>query len=452
MNISDIRNQDEFSEIVISELKTFGVKYQKEKKKKDIQNKAQRKNIFRTHLHLLDLTDVILANGRVVQIPSFVAEACNRILEQVETEGIFRKAGSFVRQKQIRVSLEAGEDLGKSHHVIDIANVIKYFFRELPEPVIPKSIQETLLRSLLVGENYVKAILLACLLLPPLTINTLSFFMQFLYTVSLSEHLNKMTVENLAIIFTPSLMPFPNINSHRFKNHVKIVQILIENANAIGTIPKNIENKLQKTVVTEIASSNQSIPDAVEKIRSEIGLKSTSAKKKKKRRSGSLTQMFNGLRRIVGSAMGSSEYLDSTPNENSHVAKLKRNIHKENEDYNTTPCCKDNKKRKLGDPVSTLTSKKKTILSRSDSCNWLAVTGCSFLKIFNKINYYWCPEKLLEVGEIVPPQSISAIGLLESIQGLQLALKCASMERVCWVIASRYPKLRVNVGLRLLHL
>lgn len=52
----------------------------------------------------MDLTDVILANGRVVQIPMFVAEACNRILEQVATEGIFRKAGSFVRQKEIRVS------------------------------------------------------------------------------------------------------------------------------------------------------------------------------------------------------------------------------------------------------------------------------------------------------------------------------------------------------------
>ncbi|XP_037807379.1 rho GTPase-activating protein gacN-like isoform X3 [Lucilia sericata] len=355
MNISDIRNKDEFSAIIISELKTFGVKYQKEKKKKDIQNKTQRKNIFRTHLHLLDLTDVILANGRVVQIPSFVAEACNRILEQVETEGIFRKAGSFVRQKQIRVSLESGVDLGKSHHVIDVANVIKYFFRELPEPVIPKSIQETLLRSLLVGDNYVKAILLACLLLPPLTINTLSFFMQFLYTVSLSEHLNKMSVENLAIIFTPSLMPFPNINSHRFKNHVKIVQILIENANAIGTIPKNIENKLQESTVSEKTSSDQSVPDAVENLRSETGLKSTSAKKKKKRRS----EMFNGLRRIVGSAMGSSEYLDCTPNENSHIPKVNKNIHKENEDYNTTPCCKDNKKRKLGDPVSTFSSKKK---------------------------------------------------------------------------------------------
>lgn len=355
MNISDITNKDEFSAIIINELKTFGVKYQKEKKKK-MQNKSYRKNIFRTHLHLLDLTDVILANGRVVQIPTFVAEACNRILEQVETEGIFRKAGSFVRQKEIRISLEAGVALGKSHHVIDVANVIKYFFRELPEPVIPTSIQETLLRSLLVGENFVKAILLACLLLPPLTINTLSFFMQFLYTVSLSEHLNKMSVENLAIIFTPAIMPFPNINSHRFKNHVKIVQILIENANTIGTIPRSIEYKLQ-------GSSNKLVPEknSSENMVNENGTKSASAKNKKKRRS----EMFNGLRKIVGSAMGSSEYLDYTPNENVHnsqIPKSNENIIKEKEIYYNvaaTPCRKENKKRKHGDPASTFSSKKK---------------------------------------------------------------------------------------------
>ncbi|XP_065371031.1 uncharacterized protein LOC135963184 isoform X2 [Calliphora vicina] len=362
MNISDITNKDEFSAIIINELKTFGVKYQKEKKKK-IQNKSCRKNIFRTHLHLLDLTDVILANGRVVQIPIFVAEACNRILEQVETEGIFRKAGSFVRQKEIRISLEAGVALGKSHHVIDVANVIKYFFRELPEPIIPTSIQETLLRSLLVGDNFVKAILLACLLLPPLTINTLSFFMQFLYTVSLSENLNKMSVENLAIIFTPTIMPFPNINSHRFKNHVKIVQILIENANAIGTIPRSIEYKLQRTsnkLGSEKKLSDNSITGAMKNIVNENGTKSASAKNKKKRRS----EMFNGLRKIVGSAMGSSEYLDYTPNDNViniQIPKLDENINKEKKIYNvaTTPCRKENKKRKLGDPASTFSSKKK---------------------------------------------------------------------------------------------
>lgn len=177
--------------------------------------------------------------------------------------------------------------MGKSHHVIDVANVIKYFFRELPEPLIPTSLQETLLRSLLVGENCVKSILLACLLLPPITINTLSFFMQFLYTVSLSESVNKMTVENLAIIFTPGLMPFPDVNSHRFKNHVKIIRILIENSNSIGIIPRSIEKKLQEipNMLTHKTTSSEQYTPGINTF-NENFQKSTPAKKKKKRRSG----------------------------------------------------------------------------------------------------------------------------------------------------------------------
>lgn len=56
-------------------------------------------------LAALELTDVVLASGGVVQIPKFVADACQRILEQVETEGLFRKAGSANRQKEIRVRI-----------------------------------------------------------------------------------------------------------------------------------------------------------------------------------------------------------------------------------------------------------------------------------------------------------------------------------------------------------
>lgn len=197
----------------------------------------------------------------------------------------------------LQISLEGGEALGKLHHVIDVANVIKYFFRELPEPLIPPSIQETLLRSLLVGENYVKAILLSCLLLPPLTINTLSFFMQFLNTVSLSENLNRMSVENLAIIFTPGLMPFPNVHSHRFTNHIKVIRILIENANSIGTIPRSINTKLKENSKKLISESNSCdhIHDTIKNAALENGRNRSqleSAKKKKKRRSGSLIRNF----------------------------------------------------------------------------------------------------------------------------------------------------------------
>lgn len=35
----------------------------------------------------------------------FVSDACARIMDQIEVEGIFRKAGSTARQKEIRVGL-----------------------------------------------------------------------------------------------------------------------------------------------------------------------------------------------------------------------------------------------------------------------------------------------------------------------------------------------------------
>lgn len=182
--------------------------------------------------------------------------------------------------------MENGIPLGKSHHVIDVANVIKYFFRELPEPLIPTFIQETMLRALLAGEKNKKAILLSCLLLPTLTINTLRFFMQFLQTVSLSENANKMSAENLAIILTPGLMPFGDINSRRFINHLKVVQILIENANIIGIVPINIAHKLQPKVTSESELSSITSANSVENI---------NTKKKQKRRSGSLTSIIIGL-------------------------------------------------------------------------------------------------------------------------------------------------------------
>ncbi|XP_055907243.1 uncharacterized protein LOC129942370 isoform X2 [Eupeodes corollae] len=337
MQIIEVNDREKLSTLVIQELKEIGVKYRKDKKIKPSQEKTCRKRIFRTHLHLLELTDVILASGSVVQIPRFVADACNRILEHVETEGLFRKAGSSLRQKEIRISLEAGLPLGKTHHVIDVANVVKSFFRELPEPLLPSYIQETLLRSLLIGDNRIKAILLAILLLPPLTINTLSFFLQFLNTVSLYSHMNKMPVENLAIIFTPGLMPFPDIASLRFNNHVKMVQLLIENAHAIGTVPECIVDKLH---IHEIFSKTSGKSKSVEAL---------DVKKKKKRRS----EMFNGLRKMVGGAIGSAENLGHTPEATKTPPMVKNPVA-------ATPCLsKSSKKRKFADPVCAFSAKKK---------------------------------------------------------------------------------------------
>lgn len=70
----------------------------------NFQDKESAKKIFNTTLEQLELTDVILANGNIVKVPVFVSDACQRILDNVKTEGLFRKAGSAARQREIRVS------------------------------------------------------------------------------------------------------------------------------------------------------------------------------------------------------------------------------------------------------------------------------------------------------------------------------------------------------------
>lgn len=235
------------------------------------------------------MTDVILANGGITQIPLFVSDACQRILEQVTTEGLFRKAGSAVRQREIKASLEAGTRLGQHHHVIDVANILKLFFRELPDPILPPgTVQDSLLRCLLCGDRKANAIMLTCLLLHPLSLNTLAFFMQFLHTVSQHSDRNKMSIENLAIVFAPGLMPLIEIIPQRLNSHCKIISMLIERANEIGVVPKHIVSRAAAAVAKSSSPEHQQqrLADAA------------AEKKKKKRRSGSLTSIFTKVQHI----------------------------------------------------------------------------------------------------------------------------------------------------------
>jgi Rho GTPase-activating protein 11 len=285
------------------------------------QDKAGKKKIFKIPLHNLELTDVNLSESESTQqIPLFVYESCNRILEHANTEGLFRKAGSTNRQKEIKVyiffdynyyqlfvhsqsfqaSLEGGAKLNKSHHVIDVANLLKTFFRDLPEALLPAgNVQEALLRCLLVADNKIPALMMTLLLLPPLSLNTLSYFMQFLQKVAKHSDRNKMTKENIAIIIAPNIMPISEMIQQRLAGHVKVIELLIENAHKIGIIPDEMLNRLEDSL-----GSLKNLPQA--------SMLSTTDKKKKKRRSGSLTRMFNGIRKIVG-AIGSSESLEKTP-------------------------------------------------------------------------------------------------------------------------------------------
>lgn len=235
----------------------------------------------------LQLTDAILVNGGVVQVPHFISDSCQKILDHAETEGIFRKAGSAQRLKDIRASLDSGKPISRLLNVIDLGDVLKSFFRDLPEPLLaPGSCQEMMLRCLLIAreKDQIRALLLCCLMLPSITLSTLAFFMQFLNKIASQSKANRMTIQNLAIVFTPSLMPLTEqFNSIRLSNHVKVIELLIENSEEIGIVPRDIMDQLSVTVTTQNTSHDD-------------GSKS----KSKKRRSSSVTRFcVNGLKKIV---------------------------------------------------------------------------------------------------------------------------------------------------------
>jgi hypothetical protein len=231
----------------------------------------------------------------VCEIPKFVLLACKHIQDENKTEGIFRKTGSIIKQQQIIKHLEGGGTVEKSHHVIDIANLLKAFFRDLPTPLIPPTIQDALINCLIHCKEYeykLEAILMTILFLPPIAVNTLAYFLQFLEVITKNSDENYMTVDNLVKVLTPTIMPMQagNVNQKRLQTLFQIMEMLIHNANLIGIVPDRMIKR------EEIMAPPM-----------------TEERKKKKRRSASLNRVFNGFRkRIVGAISGSSESLDKS--------------------------------------------------------------------------------------------------------------------------------------------
>lgn len=195
-----------------------------------------------------------------------------------------------------------GIPLDDDCNVIDIASILKFFLRELPEPLLPPgNFQETILRCLLckgTHERKIAAIKMVCLLLPNVALNTLIYFIQFLNLVSLHSTSNKMSTKNLAIIFAPGLMPINESYGQRLISHVQIIEILIDNAHEIGVVPPELVDRIPNLDLPESLVNDPlnftMLPSRSRRSMDPSHLKvpETDIKKKKKRRSGSLTRKY----------------------------------------------------------------------------------------------------------------------------------------------------------------
>ena len=144
--------------------------------------------------------------------------------------------------------MDEGGDVNGTVH--DVAGLLKQFLRELPEPLLTHRLYSAFVKAYkLPGPRQrSEALLLLCLDLPESHLHTLKFLMRLLRDVANSET-SRMTVFNLAAIFTPNILkPIVDVDNIitsdvELENHatcVSVVEFLIENCDQIGTVPNHV--------------------------------------------------------------------------------------------------------------------------------------------------------------------------------------------------------------------
>ncbi|XP_018427628.1 PREDICTED: rho GTPase-activating protein 25 [Nanorana parkeri] len=146
-------------------------------------------------------------------VPLLMEKCADFILENgLNEEGIFRLPGQDNLVKQLKEAFDAGErpSFTSDTDVHTVASLFKLYLRELPEPVFPWSQYEDCLaceNTMNIDEEKGhEELRKQIMLLPKENYNLLCFICRFLYKVQNNSSVNKMSVENLAMVIGVNLL------------------------------------------------------------------------------------------------------------------------------------------------------------------------------------------------------------------------------------------------------
>ncbi|XP_059807295.1 uncharacterized protein LOC132381740 [Hypanus sabinus] len=206
--------------------------------------------VFGNSLHALPQYRLPDGSGT---IPRFLMEACTFLGQYLETEGIFRKSGSAARMRNLKAKLQRGDRSLEFSSASDVAGLLKQFFRELLEPIIPAGFHGPLCQAqeLQAEDDRSAVTLLLTCLMPVANVAAMKYFLSFLQNVASRSEKNKMGVHNLAVVFAPNLFHLFDANSKLAGSVEKALplltqatEILIGQAQNIGRLPPSVLNKL----------------------------------------------------------------------------------------------------------------------------------------------------------------------------------------------------------------
>ncbi|XP_038553446.1 rho GTPase-activating protein 15 isoform X6 [Micropterus salmoides] len=120
----------------------------------------------------------------------------------VTTDGRYMFPAELVQEEKLNLDDSDWEDI----HVI--TGALKLFFRELPEPLVPFGFFTDIVETVKMSDYMDKVDRLKCLVLnmPPPNHDTLQFMCRHLKRVLEFSDTNRMTTQNIGIVFGPTLM------------------------------------------------------------------------------------------------------------------------------------------------------------------------------------------------------------------------------------------------------
>lgn len=240
-------------------------------------------------------------------VPIVVAK-CGVFLKEKATdvEGIFRLAGSEKRIKELKHQFDTPDRFGKGldwtgYTVHDAANILRRYFNQLPEPIIPLDFYERFRQPLrnhqaeAVGHidgqapaignfNFNAAIGTYQVLikeLPPLNRQLLLYILDLLAVFAAKADINKMTTSNLAAIFQPGILSHPShdMAPQEYRLSQDVLIFLIENQDhfLIGMEGTAVDERTVKEIESGPSTPQAKTPTTASRNKTAIGRSASSS-------------------------------------------------------------------------------------------------------------------------------------------------------------------------------
>ncbi|XP_041438470.1 rho GTPase-activating protein 15 isoform X2 [Xenopus laevis] len=146
-------------------------------------------------------------------VPKFVCMCIEAVNERgLEADGIYRVNGNLATIQKLRFIVDREEKLDLSssdwEDVHVITGALKMFFRELPEPLIPFSMFDQFIEAVQIPDldERIETIKELVSVLPEPNHDTLKHITSHLKRVMELSEANRMTTQNIGIVFGPTLM------------------------------------------------------------------------------------------------------------------------------------------------------------------------------------------------------------------------------------------------------